>query len=54
MEEGKSFLRFVYPLKDCYTIDKDVPENAIAFKEKWIQNRISEEGFFGFDHRFAQ
>lgn len=40
MEKGKTHLKFIYKLNECYTADRETPENAIAFDEdlmmKWI------------------
>lgn len=46
MKDSPSSTRnFCYPLEDCFVIDKNAPENAIAFDEAKFLEWISREGF---------
>jgi len=45
IKDGYSTLNFAYTLEDCYTIDPNVPEYAIAFQEPLLLKWISEQGF---------
>ncbi len=45
MNAGNSTLNFCFPLEDCFTIDPNSPENAIAFDETMFLKWISGQGF---------
>jgi ubiquinone/menaquinone biosynthesis C-methylase UbiE len=45
MGNGSSSLNFSFPLKDCFTVDLNTPENAIAYEEITFLKWITEHGF---------
>jgi predicted SAM-dependent methyltransferase len=45
IREGKSTQNLVYPLDDCFTIHREVPEATIGFKEGQFLSWLVERGF---------
>lgn len=42
---GKSFLQFIFPLENCYTINEQIPESNIAFDWEFFKNAFQRHSF---------